>query len=132
MKVHTWLRAELDGVRDATPSGKEASIDRQLQARCLAFCASLDAHHTGEDDGIFPHLENEYPGLAPALQKMREEHRVVARILRDVQDVLDRSSAGEDIRTRLDELSVELDSHFDYEEEQIVGVLNQIRTRPWD
>lgn len=135
MKVHAWLREELAGVRDATTEGASPTIDRLLQVRCLAFCDALDAHHAGEDDGIFPHLENEHPELAPALARLRSEHQVVAGILREVRHIVVRAeSEGPegDIRTRLDQLSAELETHFAYEEEQLVDLLNQARTHPWD
>jgi hypothetical protein len=45
-RIHDSLRAELrrlqDGVRDP---------GRPLAVHCLAFCAALTRHHTGEDAG---------------------------------------------------------------------------------
>lgn len=124
-ETHDWLRAELarlDG--DPRPGN--------LRAHCLTFCAALERHHTGEDDGAFPALAGRHPDLAPVLDRLREDHRLVAGILRRLRELVE--SPGDDprrVRGELDGLKAIMESHFRYEERSIVEALNALDNRQW-
>jgi hypothetical protein len=140
IEVHDWLRMELarlgDDVNDYLVGGPRP---RDLPAHCLAFCAALERHHTGEDDGAFPALAERHPELAPVLEKLREDHRLVSDILGRLRGLAGGVDlrAGADpqqvrrVRGELDGLKAILESHFGYEERSIVEALNTLNAREW-
>lgn len=136
--IHDGMRRELADLRTRIgaslpgPTTSEggrspvAGLDAELRARCLTFCAGLHEHHIREDDTAFPPLEQRFPALTPVIARLREEHTVVARINADLTALLE-GDGGTDpvkLRARFDELSAELEDHFNYEEEQLSGSLD--------
>ncbi|MER6942607.1 hemerythrin domain-containing protein [Nonomuraea sp. NPDC000554] len=116
--VHDWFRAELARLRTGEP------LSGELRAHCVTFCERLSFHHSGEDRVAFPHLEERFPELKAALDRLRAEHVVVAGLVERL------ANAG--TRDELDRLSAELEAHFDYEEKQLVPVLNSLDGVPWE
>lgn len=142
VEVHAWLRSELAAIRadvensaSSAPSGNGGDpprLGKDLRAHCLAFCEALHGHHSGEDALMFPALERDLPELAPVLVNLRREHEHVARILHDVETVLEGAATGEpgQVRDELARLATELDAHLDHEERQLVDALND-RPEAW-
>ncbi|WP_406315361.1 nitroreductase/quinone reductase family protein [Streptosporangium sp. NBC_01639] len=143
MEIHTWLRSQLQHVRaeaDAHfaaraahpgPGGPpEPGLGLQLRQHCLAFCESLKFHHTSEDAHVFPALADHHPHLRDALDRLRDEHRTVARIQDELLALLTGVGTADPwrFRTELDRMSEELRAHLDYEEESLLPVLAEI---PW-
>ena len=149
VQIHDQLRHELDRVRDAVGqvcSGEQdAGVARHLinqmtmrqnywslGAFCVAYCRVLSVHHTIEDEHMFPELRRGDGELAPVLDRLSEEHEVIAALL----DRLDRalvslvSDAGDDAhveaKASVDELAEVLLSHLTYEEEELVGPLARL------
>jgi hemerythrin-like domain-containing protein len=101
-------------------------------AFCAAYCRILSVHHTIEDEHMFADLRRRDDALEPVLQRLSEEHEVIAEIL----DRLDRSlvalvadhtaAAREVALTAVDELAEVLLSHLAYEEEELVGPLSRL------
>ncbi|MEV7808714.1 hemerythrin domain-containing protein [Microbispora sp. NPDC088329] len=127
VKLHDGFRRRLAELR--TPGAKP-----DLREHCLTFCEALHAHHTGEDEVLFPHLDGLHPELADVLARLRREHRVVGLILARIRALLDGDAPGLDasdggdpeIAAELDRLAGELEAHLDYEEERLVPLLNQM------
>ncbi|MFD1545311.1 hemerythrin domain-containing protein [Nonomuraea guangzhouensis] len=119
VKLHDGFRRELAELRRAPGSRP------QLREHCLTFCDALHAHHTGEDDVLFPHLAGAHPELAEVLARLRAEHQVVARLLARIRELPEGGHGAE-----LDQLSRELEAHLDYEEEQLVPLLNAMTDFP--
>jgi hypothetical protein len=117
VRIHEDLRRELAAARAGVRDGGV-----ELRTHCLAFCGALDAHHTNED-GAFPRIERQFPELGPVLGRLRREHAVVARRIRQLQDLLD---SKDDVGGHLERLAAELEAHFAYEEEQLIPALNQL------
>jgi iron-sulfur cluster repair protein YtfE (RIC family) len=120
VKLHDGFRKELARIRGAAGGGFD------LRTHCLAFCDALHAHHEGEDAVLFPHLGAEYPELREVLTRLGTEHRVVARLISRIRDL----QGGDEVGAELDRLADELEAHLDYEEEQLVPLLNQMTTLP--
>jgi hypothetical protein len=119
LRIHDSLRAELrrlqDGVRDP---------GRPLVVHCLAFCTALTRHHTGEDAGAFPALADRFPELRPLLEKMAEDHDMIAGIVTRIEAIAasdDPTLAGE-----LDGLAAIMESHFSFEERRIRDALDSL------
>ncbi|GII78601.1 hypothetical protein Sru01_35830 [Sphaerisporangium rufum] len=122
IKLHDGFRRDLAELR----SSRAGAAD--LRTHCLAFCDALHAHHEGEDNALFPHLDAGHPELAETLTRLRSEHRVVARLVERIRRLLDHGGPG--IGAELDRLAAELEAHLDYEEEQLVPILNEMVTLP--
>ncbi|MFE7513640.1 nitroreductase/quinone reductase family protein [Streptomyces sp. NPDC057540] len=130
VKVHDELRAELAALRadlasagpGAAPGSPGPTLGRGLARHCLAFCGALHAHHHHED-GVFDLLEAQLPHLADALERMRREHRVVARTVGELEALLSSGAAPETLRAEVDRLATGLEEHFAYEESQLLPAL---------
>jgi len=122
IKLHDSFRRDLANLRSSRAG------TRDLRTHCLTFCDALHAHHEGEDNALFPHLGTEHPELAETLSRLRSEHRVVARLMEQIRQLLDHD--GTEIGEELDRLATELEAHLDYEEEQLVPILNKMITLP--
>ncbi|MEV4356296.1 hemerythrin domain-containing protein [Nonomuraea sp. NPDC049625] len=120
IKLHDGFRRDLADLR--------SSRGTDLRTHCLAFCDALHAHHEGEDGALFPHLAGEHPELAEALERLRAEHVVVARLMERIRVLLNED--GDGVAAELDRLARELEAHLDYEEEQLVPILNTMETLP--
>ncbi|WP_432829463.1 nitroreductase/quinone reductase family protein [Dactylosporangium sp. CA-092794] len=114
VRIHAMLRQDLAAVR----------ADPRLH--CLAFCASLRAHHRNED-GAFPRLERQFPHIGPVLERLRAEHADIARRIAALEQrsgaVLEQTSGA----ALLDRLAAELEEHFATEERELVPLLNRLR-----
>ncbi|MFH8347072.1 nitroreductase/quinone reductase family protein [Streptomyces sp. NPDC018045] len=143
VQVHTWLRAQLRHVRDeaeahlaarAAHQGPGAppapGLGLQIRQHCLAFCQSLEFHHTGEDAHIFPAVARHHPELRSALDRLQEEHRTIARIQNDLLGLLANIGTVDPERflTDLERMSGELRSHLACEEKQLIPALAEV---PW-
>jgi hemerythrin-like domain-containing protein len=133
VKVHSWLLNELATAREQLSSQQTPVLSAGLVAHCMSFCDALDAHHRGEDDGMFPYLEAEDPALRTTIERLRREHVTVGRIVREVRDLL---TAGSDatqneVATRIDDLIEQLTSHFANEEQELTQALNSLKSLPW-
>ncbi|TXS34910.1 nitroreductase/quinone reductase family protein [Streptomyces sp. OR43] len=143
MEVHTWLRGQLRQVKAETDAHFAAraahqgpgeppapGLGLQIRQRCLAFCQALEFHHTSEDDHLFPGIARYHPELGAVFDRLRDEHRAVARIQRDLAALLAGVGVAdaERFRAELAAMSDELNAHFDYEEKEIVPLLADV---PW-
>jgi alkanesulfonate monooxygenase SsuD/methylene tetrahydromethanopterin reductase-like flavin-dependent oxidoreductase (luciferase family)/hemerythrin-like domain-containing protein len=149
--IHDALRAELEQVRSvlgqvatghlsvgAARSTINTMAMRQnnwtLGAFCQSYCRIVTGHHTLEDRSVFPHLRRREPDLAPVLDRLHDEHEVIA----DVLDRLDQALVGlvetdgygragtdvlDDLRRQVDVLTDTLLSHLAYEERELVPAL---------
>ncbi|WP_245765162.1 nitroreductase/quinone reductase family protein [Nonomuraea jiangxiensis] len=122
--VHGAFRRELALIRrEVAASGPRLAA--QLRVNCLTMCQNLHGHHSREDDALFPGLKGRYPELAPVLERLQAEHVVIARLLDELREVLaDADTAPGDLLAEVERLTRELEAHLDYEEEQLVPLLN--------
>ncbi|MBH1938122.1 nitroreductase family deazaflavin-dependent oxidoreductase [Streptomyces sp. AV19] len=145
LEVHTWLRGQLRHVRAGTdahfaaltahrgPGAPPApGLGLQIRQHCLAFCQSLEFHHAGEDAHLFPALAAQHPELRGALDRLRAEHRTVARLQGELAALLADLATADPRRFRaeLTRLSEELTAHLDYEEESLLPALAAIPFPP--
>ncbi|MEO3871946.1 nitroreductase/quinone reductase family protein [Nonomuraea sp. B12E4] len=117
VRIHAHLRGELARLR----AGEASAGD--LRTHCLAFCDAVGFHHAGEGRVAFPHLERLFPELKQSLDRLRDEHAVIAGLVAEL-----REDAGPET---LDRIAGELEAHFAYEEERLVPVLNSLTEAPW-
>ncbi|WP_255429972.1 nitroreductase/quinone reductase family protein [Streptomonospora sp. PA3] len=122
--VHDAFRRELALIRTEI-AGAGPALGAQLRVNCLTVCQGLGFHHTMEDSGLFPSLAESHPELAGVIARLSEEHKRVEALLEELRARLDGTAPGSaEVRTEVDRLITELEAHLDYEEEQLVPVLN--------
>jgi hypothetical protein len=144
--IHNALRAELGQLYDVIGQVARGIVDagtarsmintmtlRQnnwtLGAFCESYCRIVTGHHSLEDRSVFPHLRAREPRLAPVLDRLHEEHEVIADVLDRVDRALvalvTRPGGIDELRGAVDLLSDTLLSHLSYEERELVQPLSQ-------
>lgn len=139
IQVHQALRERLRSLRQeaASRGGHRAERDEigeDLLSHCLSFCTAIHTHHTGEDNQLLPALRAAAPELAPVIDKLIEDHVLVAGIVRQVRELLTpgRFASGPDALVReLDGFIAILESHFGYEERRIAKALDTLGPAAW-
>jgi len=122
--IHHAFRRELELIRaEVAKSGPV--LGAQLRVNCLTLCRGLHGHHTKEDAGMFPGVGRQRPDLAPVLERLRAEHEAIAVRLAHLQRVLGDADLDRDtLRAEVERLTTELEGHLDYEEDQLIPVLD--------
>jgi hypothetical protein len=144
--IHDHLREELSRLREAVgdvaagqadPAAARSLISRltmrqnywSLGAFCAAYCRVLTLHHTIEDERMFPDIRAAEPDLGPVLDRLAEEHEIIAGLLTDLDVALVALVAGEaadEVRTRLATLAEGLLSHLEYEESELLDPIGRL------
>jgi hypothetical protein len=146
VSVHEHLRQEMRqviGVLEQIaagaldPAAGRSAVNRMTMrqnywsvgAFCATYCRILTLHHTIEDQRLFRDLRDEDVALAPVLERLSEEHEVIADLLdrldRALVEMVDTPGAVEPARAEAAALSEALLSHLAYEEEQLLGPLGR-------
>jgi len=103
-----------------------------LGAYCESYCRIVTGHHTLEDRSLFRHLRHADPAAAPVVDRLAEEHEVIAEVLEQVDRALvdlvaadtgRASGALEDLSGAVDLLTDTLLSHLSYEERELLHPL---------
>ncbi|HEY2284185.1 MAG TPA: hemerythrin domain-containing protein [Streptosporangiaceae bacterium] len=121
--AHQRLRAALRLARDAPGGGNAASARADLALYCRGFCAALSGHHGSEDRALFPGLAARHPGLRPVIATLRQDHEVIASLIRELDRALASGATPAGLAPHLDGISAIMESHFRYEERQLLGAL---------
>jgi hemerythrin-like domain-containing protein len=145
--VHDSLRAELTQLDDviaqvargAVDAGRARSLINTMAMRqnnwtlgsfCESYCRIVTAHHSLEDASVFPHLRRADPRLAPVLDRLHDEHEVIAEVLERVDQALVALVTTPDglaqLQDAVDLLSDTLLSHLSYEERELVEPLARV------
>jgi hypothetical protein len=129
IEAHQTLRERLAALRQEIADGAaRPGLPGDLRGHCLSFCGAVHAHHTSEDDQAFPALRAAEPALAPVIDKLIEDHHLVAAILQQVRELLTSRpvTPPATLRRELDGLTAILESHFSFEERRIAQALNTL------
>jgi hypothetical protein len=131
IEIHIGLRDQLADLREGVVPVAE------LGAHCLAFCAAVTRHHTGEDTQVFPVLAARHPELREFLAGLERDHRMLAWLLTSAGSVAEQLRETQPpeqvarLQERLNEIAAVLETHFIGEEKRLVGVLNALdRAQP--
>jgi hypothetical protein len=145
--VHDHLRAELEQIRDlveqvaagSTGVGQARSHINTMTMRqnnwtlgtyCESYCRLVTTHHSLEDASLFPHLRRADPELAPVVDRLEAEHRIIHDVLEGVDKALvalvDGSGNIDGLRAAVDLLDDTLLSHLSYEERELVEPLARL------
>ncbi len=121
--AHDRLRGALRAARDSLDAGDATSARGDLLRYCHGFCAALSSHHVSEDVGLFPELSARYPALRPTIAKLTEDHELIAMLLAQFDSALVSSTESRALSLHLEGLSAIMESHFQYEERQLLDTL---------
>jgi hemerythrin-like domain-containing protein len=124
--AHQRLRQALSAARDALDAGDVSSARTDLALYCRGFCAALSGHHVSEDAGLFPELSAAYPALRPAIAKLEQDHELIASLLGQFDQALSSAASPEQLSGHLDGLAAIMESHFRYEERELLEVLSAL------
>lgn len=125
--VHERLRTALRETRSALlGGGATLPAERDLLLFCHGFCVALTDHHEGEDRGLFPVLAAAHPELRETLRKLAEDHALIAQLVAALQAATERSDPPERLAEHLDGIEAIMESHFGYEERQLLAVLDAL------
>jgi hemerythrin-like domain-containing protein len=125
--AHQWLRQALHGARDALDAGDAGPAGADLVLYCHGFCAALSGHHLSEDETLFPGLSARHPGLRPVIAKLTQDHEMIAALLAQLGHAVTAAAAPDELARHLDGLSAIMESHFSYEERQLLGILSALQ-----
>ena len=122
--VHDRLREALHVTREALGRGDAAApATRDLLLFCHGFCTALTGHHEGEDRLLFPAVAAAHPELAETLTRLRQDHSMIAHLVAGPQDAVSRAAPAAELDRHLEGVAAIMESHFRYEERQLLGVL---------
>jgi hemerythrin-like domain-containing protein len=124
--AHQRLREALRVTRDTLGAG-DAGPGADLLLYCHGFCAALSGHHVSEDAALFPELSARHPELRPVIAKLAQDHEMIAALLGQFDRALKAAAAPGELARHLDGLSAIMESHFSYEERQLLGILSALR-----
>ncbi len=121
--AHQRLRQALRVTRDVLDTGASGPAGADLLLYCHGFCAALSGHHVSEDVALFPELSARYPGLRPVIAKLTQDHEMIATLLARFGEALTAAATPGELARHLDGLSAIMESHFSYEERQLLDTL---------
>jgi alkanesulfonate monooxygenase SsuD/methylene tetrahydromethanopterin reductase-like flavin-dependent oxidoreductase (luciferase family) len=145
--VHDGLRGELERLRDLIEQVVAGTVAvgtarsfiykmalRQnswtLGAFCASYCRIVTSHHSLEDRSVFPHLKQRDPRLVPVVDRLEEEHRIIADVLDQVDLTLvamvSQPHGMSQLRQSVDLLTDTLLSHLSYEERELIEPLARL------
>jgi hemerythrin-like domain-containing protein len=150
VNVHAHLRSELEQIREVVAEvaagHSTAALARSLinemsmrqnywslGAFCATYCRVLTIHHAIEDSNLFVDLRSRDESLGPVIERLSEEHEVVAAVITRLDAALvamveDPQNLGA-VQDELDRLTDVLLSHLDYEEAELLGPIARLGIR---
>ncbi len=145
LKLHNAIRSDLalldeavtaiaDGGHDnVTAALARLSVrapDWNVRRHCATFCTFVHEHHATEDAVMFPMLLQQDAQLGEAVDRLKAEHRDIARdsdeVLRTVGDLPGDAAAREAATNAVNRLSERLRAHLDVEERLLTPALNAV------
>lgn len=126
-RAHASLRKAVRVAREALDEDpKDPRTTRDLQLYCRGFCVALGQHHRAEDQTLFPAIEAAHPELAPVLRNLMQDHSMIDHLLTALSAAVDSSAPRQELERHLDGVTAIMESHFAYEERQILSVLDTL------
>jgi hemerythrin-like domain-containing protein len=125
--VHQRLREALRVTRAALDAGAaNHSIAPDLLLFCHGFCTALTGHHQGEDRELFPAVAAAHPELREVLRKLTDDHAMIGQLMDGLRAAAERRASPGDLERHLEGIAAIMESHFRYEERQLLAVLDSL------
>ena len=147
VSVHAHLRSELEQIRDVvaevavgrSSAAAARSLINEMSMRqnywslgafCATYCRVLTIHHAIEDANLFADLKSRDRELAPVIERLSEEHEVVAAVLTRLDAALVAMVDDEEhfsrVQVEVERLTDILLSHLAYEEQELLGPIARL------
>ena len=147
LAVHAHLRNELEQLRavgqDVAQGRMSATAARShlnhmtmrqnywtLGAFCAAYCRVVSVHHAIGDQRMFRDLREADSGLGPVLDRLGQDHEVIAQLLTEVDaalvTMLGDESSLDAARATIEGFGQALLTHLADEEEQLLGPIGRL------
>lgn len=123
--VHDRLRESLTLAEAGLDDGATEGADVLLY--CWGFCAALTGHHGAEDTTLFPAVLADRPELAGVVAKLVQDHSMIEHLVAALRHAIESGACAETLRGHLDGLGAVMESHFRYEERELLGPLTGLR-----
>ena len=141
LEAHAGLRRDLATIRQLLASSSRqgqsdvrqvvdglqmAAHDWQVRAYCDRYCRIVEVHHGVEDQRLFPALRRLDPELRPLIDRLATDHQELARLLGELQAVLDgpeESVTTHSLDGLLTTLGDALEAHLAREEEGLIPAI---------
>jgi hypothetical protein len=123
-EVHRRLRAAFEIAVDSVEHPDPGQAARDLLLYCHGFCVALTGHHSTEDGALFPRILEERPDLAPVIDSLVRDHGMIDHLVRGLEAALAGGATPAERLRHLDGIGAIMESHFRYEERQLVAVLD--------
>lgn len=75
---------------------------------------------------MFPAIAAAHPELAGTLRSLEQDYSMMSHLISGLQQAVDRSAPHDELKRHLDGLGAIMESHFAYEERQLLGVLETL------
>ncbi|MEU5875552.1 hemerythrin domain-containing protein [Glycomyces sp. NPDC047369] len=124
--VHQRLRQALDLARRQVDDEFDDRGGEDLLVFCRGFCAALSGHHQSEDRGLFPEITAAHPELEPVIANLMRDHNMLEHLLGGFAAALDAGADDDTLHRHLDGISAVMETHFGYEERQLLTVLDAL------
>jgi len=145
LEVHEHLRQELGEIQriaaavargQMTPAAARSAINRMTVRQnywtfgsfCAQYCRVVTLHHTIEDRHMFPALRREDEALVAVLNRLGEEHEIIAEAIdrfdRALVAMMEEPTGIDQVRHMVNELGDALLSHLAYEERELIAPLS--------
>ena len=128
--AHAKLRAALELARESIEAETHGPPDTgsDLMLFCIGFCSALDGHHRSEDAALFPQLRAQRPELGDAIDKLMQDHSMLSYLLASLRAAVEAGEDRDSLSRHLDGISAIMESHFAYEEREILAPLAALRS----
>jgi hemerythrin-like domain-containing protein len=87
---------------------------------------ALGGHHSSEDATLFPMVLAGRPDLAPVVARLVQDHNMIAHLIQGLEHAVSTAADSAALLEHLDGIGAIMESHFRYEETQLVGLLDSI------
>jgi len=126
--VHQRLRDALDIARESVEHDEQPGslVSNDLQLFCGGFCVALTGHHTSEDATLFPLVLEAQPNLAGTVSKLKQDHSMIAHLIRGLEAAVRSGEEKGALLRHLDGIEAVMETHFGFEERQLVGLLDTV------
>lgn len=131
-KVHERLRNALDIARESLETNDPQQPSQDLLLYCWGFCTALKGHHRSEDRSLFPTIVDAHPELAPVIDNLVRDHSMLDQLIGDLEAAITSGASKEESLRHLDGIEAVMETHFGYEERQLIAVLNELADESLD
>jgi hemerythrin-like domain-containing protein len=124
--VHQRLRQALDLARRSIDGEFADEAGPDLLVFCRGFCSALSGHHRSEDGGLFPQVIAAHPELKPVIANLMSDHNMLEHLIGGLAAAIDADADPDELHRHLDGISAVMETHFGYEERQLLAVLDAL------